>query len=215
MRITTLLATASMALFVFTADSLAADIESVPGRQNFYVAASAGLIHPFDPEFDAVGASGELDFVNGWTGAIAFGWSSNHWRAELELAARENELESIHIDGLGSLDVSGDSKVISALAKLAYEFEAGLFRPYAAVGLGIAEYQIDLNGPAPGSDDEMVLAGILELGITLPMSPDAELFSSAQLLILGSPFLDPNNTGGAELERPTFLSGSGGVRLHF
>jgi hypothetical protein len=40
------------------------------------------------------------------------------------------------------LDVSGDSKVISALAKLAYEFEAGLFRPYAAAGLGIAEYEI-------------------------------------------------------------------------
>jgi hypothetical protein len=78
------------------------------------------------------------------------------------------------IDGLGSLEADGDSKVISALAKLAYEFE-----------------------------------------VTLPMGPDVDLFTNAQLLVLGSPFLDPNNTGGAELKHPTFLSGSGGLRLHF
>jgi hypothetical protein len=54
-----------------------------------YVAASAGLSHPLDPEFDAVGASGELDFVNGWTGAVALGWHSDYLRAELELAVRD------------------------------------------------------------------------------------------------------------------------------
>jgi hypothetical protein len=139
----------------------------------------------------------------------------SYFRAELELAMRSNELDSIEINGLGTLNASGETRVLSALAKVAYEFDLGVLRPFAAAGLGIARYTIDLDAPSSGTDEDIVLAGELELGASVAVTEQVDLFTSAQLLILDNPDLDPTSTGSAELNHPTFLTGSVGLRLHF
>jgi opacity protein-like surface antigen len=192
----------------------AADLETRSGN-GLYISAGFGLSHEFDPEFNADGASGKLDFDNGWVGSIALGIAGQSLRAELEVARRENDLQRIEIDGLGTIDTNGQSRLVTALAKVDYEITLGGVRPFIGLGAGMARYTIELDAPENGSDSEMVLAGEAEAGLTVPLSSHLEAFGVGQILILRDPHLDPTSTGGAELDDPTFLSAEAGLRLHF
>jgi opacity protein-like surface antigen len=163
------------------------------------------------PTFD-----GEIFFRDGWTGSAALGAHiTDHVRAEFELAAHQDSLDHIRI-GAGSMDLNGDLTVYTGLAKIAYDFGDGPFRPYVAAGIGLANFDVKVKPPTgSGSDSDMALAGTLEAGINYAMTANAELFSDVQVLLLNDVTVDPASNGGAELLNPMFVSASLGLRWNF
>lgn len=179
-----------------------------------YLAFAGGLTHADSdksPTFD-----GEVFFQDGWTGSSSLGAHlTDHVRAEFELAAHQNSLDHIS-SGPFSMEINGDLTVYTGLAKIAYDFGDGRLRPYVAVGLGLANFHVEVTPPTGnGSDSDIALAGTLEAGMNYALTANAELFSDFQVLLLDDVTIDPDSTGGTELSNPMFISASIGLRWNF
>ena len=198
--------------------AFAADIAPQKSSEtSLYFAVSGGWSHLERADLSGiVGVStSEIFFNDGWTGAVMAGTRlSDHWRAEVELAAHHQGLNYENLNGV-RVDLIGNVQVYDGLAKLAYDFGDGPLRPYIGAGVGLANFGVDLQSPAVGSDNDWVMAGALEAGLSYAVSPQVELFASGQVLFLGNVTLDPTSQGGATLVHPTLLSTSLGVRLNF
>ena len=198
--------------------AFAADVASPKGSETaLYIAVSGGWSHLERADLSGiVGIStSEIFFNDGWTGAVMAGTRlSDHWRAEVEFAAHHQGLNYENLNG-ARVDLTGNVQVYDGLAKLAYDFGDGPLRPYVGAGIGLANFGVDLQSPAVGSDNAWTMAGALEAGLSYAVSPQVEIFASGQVLFLGNVTLDPTSSGGATLVHPTLLSTSLGLRLNF
>ena len=199
--------------------SLAADLTPQQDRElALYLAVSGGWNHLNSASISVpiLGTVGEIFFDDGWTGSVAVGAHlTNHVRAELELAAHRNGLNHEDFVGVGRIDLGGGVQVYDSLVKIAYDFGDGPLRPFVGAGVGVANFGINLESPATGSDNAWALAGALEAGLNYSISPHAELFATGQLLMLGDVHIDPTSSGGGTLSHPTLISTSVGVRWNF
>ncbi len=205
--------------FLF-ATAFAADImPQNPSEAALYLAVSGGWSHLERADLSNIPGvgTGEIFFYDGWTGAVMAGKRlSNHWRAEVEIAAHRQGLNYENLSGFGRQDLAGNVQVYDGLAKLAYDFGEGPLRPYVAAGIGVANFGVDLQSPQVGSDNDWAMAGALEAGLSYAISPQVELFASGQVLVLGDVTLDPTSAGsGATVSHPTLLSSSVGLRFNF
>jgi opacity protein-like surface antigen len=183
-----------------------------------YLSVAGGWNYADSDNFDvpSVPVGGEIFFEDGWTGAIALGAHvSDHIRTELEFAVRHNALDDEDIVGLGTIDLNGDVNVYTGLAKVAYDFGDGPFRPFLGIGIGFASFDVDINAPVAGNDSDMAVAGSLEAGINYSLTEKAELFADTEVLLLEDVTLDPTSTGSATLSNPMFVSASVGFRWKF
>lgn len=180
-----------------------------------YLAVSGGWNYADSDNFEvpSVPISGEIFFLDGWRGAVALGGRiTDHVRAELELAIRHNALDDEDLVGIGTIDLTGRVNVYTGLAKVAYDFGDGPFKPFIAAGIGLASFDAEIEAPVVGSDSNVVLAGSLGAGVNYSLSPNAELFADAELLLLDDVTIDPAGTGDSNLSNPIFVSVSAGLR---
>lgn len=202
---------------VFDAPAAWADDSNVAENSldlGLYLAVAGGWTYADSdksPTFD-----GEIFFKDGWTGSAALGAHiTDHIRAEFELAAHQNSLDHVS-SGAFSVGLNGNLTVYTGIAKIAYDFGDGAFRPYVAAGVGLANFDVEVKPPTgSGSDSDMALAGTLEAGINYAVSANAELFSDVQVLLLGDVTVDPDSSGATELSNPLFVSASVGLRWNF
>ena len=183
-----------------------------------YLAVSGGWNYADGDKFEvpSVPISGEIFFLDGWTGAVALGGHiTDHIRTEFELAVRHNALDDEDLAGIGTIDLTGKVNVYTGLLKVAYDFGEGPFRPFIAAGVGLAKFDVEIDVPFTGSDDAVALAGSLEAGASYAMSANAELFADAEVLLLDDVTLDPTATGDSILSNPLFVSASVGLRWRF
>ena len=183
-----------------------------------YLAISGGWNYADSDKFEvpSIPISGEIFFLDGWTGAVAVGGHiSHHIRTEFELAARHNALDDEDIVGIGTIDMTGEVNVYTGLFKVAYDFGDGPLKPFVAAGVGLAKFDVEIDAPVTGSDSDVVLAGSLEAGINYAMTANAELFADAEVLLLDDVTLDPTATGDSNLSNPLFVSASVGLRWNF
>ena len=189
--------------------------ESSENSSTFYLSVAGGYAHAPSADVDA-GVNVELFFNDGWAGSAAVGTHlTDHIRAELEFALRQVKLDDETIQGLGKINLDGDVDAYSGIVKLAYDFGDGPFRPYVAGGMGLVNYSVDIDQPINGRDDDTVLAFAVEGGLSFRLSERIDVFAAAQFMMLGNVTLDPANTGDADLENPSFVTSSGGLRIHF
>jgi opacity protein-like surface antigen len=183
-----------------------------------YVAVSGGWNYADSDNFEvpSVPISGEIFFLDGWTGAVALGGRiTDHVRTELELAIRHNALDDEDLVGIGTIDLTGKVNVYTGLAKVAYDFGDGPFKPFIAAGIGLASFDAEIEAPVVGSDSNVVLAGSLGAGVNYSLSPNAELFAAAELLLLDDVTIDPVGTGDSNLSNPMFVTVAAGLRWNF
>jgi opacity protein-like surface antigen len=209
-----------MLLFLYSTTSAvsAADVASTDAgvRKEHYLSLSGGLSFADATEFETVGATGEIFFHGGWTGSAALGIHlTNTLRSEVELSIHTNDLEDEYIDGLGTIELDGNVSVVTTLAKLAYDFDLNSLKPFVAIGIGLAHFEAEIQVPITGSDHDTVLAGAVEGGFAYVVSDRVDLFTKAQLLVLGDVTLDPAGTGDSTLDTPLLVSGSAGIRIGF
>ena len=180
-----------------------------------YIALSGGLANLFDTDFDSGGATGHINYSAGWLAAIAVGGRLTPYvRVEFELSNQAVSLKNELINGLGTIDLDGDVQVVTGLVKVDYDFELGRTQPFVGVGVGLAGFGVELDSPIQFDDNDLVLAGAVEAGITIPISENIEAFGRAQLMLLDDVTLSPPG-GDAMLEHPTLLSASVGLRVGF
>jgi opacity protein-like surface antigen len=182
------------------------------GKQSLpaYLSVSGGFNYADSdrsPTFD-----GKVFFKDGWTGAAAMGSNfSDHVRGEIEVALRKNSLDKVKVGGF-ELGITGNTKIFTGMAKLAYDFGDGAFRPYLGAGIGLGNFMVHTGG---GTDSETALAGSVQAGVNYEISPKAAFFVDAQALMLADVNVDPDNSGNTKIENPLFLTASVGLRFWF
>jgi opacity protein-like surface antigen len=161
--------------------TLVADAADLIGQNgSIYFAIAGGFDKLFDADFDAGVATGTINFNPGWIGALAIGtYISQNLRAEIEVSRQSVFLDDEVINGLGRIDLSGDVQVIAVMAKIDYDFDLGSIRPFVGAGIGVANFAVDLEAPVQFEDSDSVLAGMVEAGIGVPLTPDIEAFGKA------------------------------------
>ena len=97
--------------------------------------------------------------------------------------------------------------------KLVYDYGEGPVRPFIVAGIGLAKPDVEIDAPATGSDDDLVLAGSLEAGVSYAMPANAEVFADAEVPLLDEVTVDPTATGDANLSNTLLVSAS--VRLRW
>ena len=119
---------------------------------------------------------GDTDLGESTTGAIAVGRTvGDHWRFEAELSRRDGELEAAPM-----LDPGGEVAATALMLNVFHDFGAGQVRPYAGIGLGAANVELEATFTPPlqtvaVADDEMAFAYQLTIGAAIEMSPNLML----------------------------------------
>lgn len=96
------------------------------------------------------------DYDNGIGVYAAIGYAfGNDWRAELEFSHRNNDIDSIAMDGPGfsgwpSGTITGDTTAIAIMANLIKDIDlGGPITPYIGGGVGFADVDHDITGVNP------------------------------------------------------------------
>lgn len=208
--------TVSLIAFALVGSSVAWADDTIPvaGKQDLplYLTVSGGWNYADSdrsPTFD-----GKIFFKDGWIGSAGLGTNfSDHWRGELEVAVRRNGLDRVEATGF-QVDVDGHTAIYTGMAKVAYDFGDGQFKPYIGAGIGLADFVVHTTSPS-GTDSEVTVAGSLQAGVNYSISPSTVVFFDTQVLLLGDVNVDPSNTGTTKIENPLFLTASIGVRFGF
>jgi hypothetical protein len=187
----------------------------------WYVSISGGWAYSDDDKIEIPGlpVSAHVFFDDGETGSVALGSNfGNGFRAEVEGAIHHNELDHLKLSAGGlsqKIGLHGDLNIYTGLAKIAYDFGDGPIRPFVAAGIGIALFEVALDGL--DSDSDIALAGAVEAGITYAVSAHADVFTFGQMLLLDDAKLkpDPSLTSDVTFMNPLLVSASVGLRWKF
>jgi hypothetical protein len=193
-----------------------ADAADLAGQDaTIYLSVAGGFDKLFDTDFASGDVTGEINFNPGWIAAFAIGTHVfQNFRAEIEVSNQSVALDDEVINGLGRIDLSGDVQILAVMAKLAYDLDLGSTRPFLGVGLGVANFAVDLNAPIQFDDRDTVLAGMGEVGIAVPVASNVEAFGKAQVMVLDNVNINPPSST-ATLDHPTTVSALVGLRIGF
>jgi OmpA-OmpF porin, OOP family len=143
----------------------------------WYMSLGAGANWVPDNDIDEYSASGDLSTTNSFSwesgyivsGAVGFDFGRN-WRAEFEVAYRDNNVDTFFSDGSGPLTASGaDLWQLSQMFNVLYDFDLG-GNFSAALGAGVGGNLVVFNPGCSGEfedencnqeTDDYVLAGQL------------------------------------------------------
>lgn len=163
------------AWFVLVAVGLVVGFGVSSASAKTYVSGNLGAVIVNDADFNEGFDTGEFTFDTGFglTGALG-GSLGNNCRGEVEFGYKANDIDKIAIDGLGSVNVSGDVTTISLMGNAYYDFPVtGSFSPFILGGIGFANVEADID--IAGSEDDSVFAYQLGLGGSLALSPELNL----------------------------------------
>jgi outer membrane protein OmpA-like peptidoglycan-associated protein len=151
-------------------DALAAD-------KGFHVGAAFGPNWTRDSDLTGGGINTSADFDTGFAGALALGWAyGNGARAELELAHRRNDLDSLS----GTTAGAGDITSWSGMVNVYYDLKTGTpFTPYFGAGIGAARASLEAS-PVGGSrvdESDTAFAYQLIAGVGYRLNENASVFT--------------------------------------
>lgn len=148
---------------------------ALPAAAEPYVSVNFGLVNLQDSDFNDGFDTGEFTFDTGFgfLGAIG-GQFAGDFRGELELGYRTNDIDRIHVDGLGSAPINGDVTSVSLMVNLIKDIPLGAgFTPFFGGGVGMANVEADISGL--GSEDDNVFAYQLFVGGGIGLAPNVLL----------------------------------------
>ncbi|MBI5068073.1 MAG: porin family protein [Deltaproteobacteria bacterium] len=173
---------AAIAAAALTTSARAAEVSP----RNFYVGANLGLAIFHSNDITAGGGSASVSYKSGLGFAGALGYRINEaFRAEFELAYRNNK-----VDKIGSSAVSGtDVTVWSYMLNGYYDFaiQGVPVKPFVVAGLGLATGKID-SPAANDSDTEFAY----QLGLGVKYLFDQHFSVQAQYRYQGSQTFSKN-----------------------
>lgn len=164
-----------------------------------------------DSDIESPGGDVNSDFDDGFGVGIAYGrWfdSQRHWRGELELAYREND-----VDEVSGVNADGEFNALTGMLNAYYDFTPDArLSPYVGVGVGYADIEADgvaLAGPGGLDDDDQVFAWQAMAGANYTLTDTVDLFGELRYLGSDDPEFDKR-----ESEYQSW-SGLAGLRYRF
>lgn len=92
-------------------------------------------------------------------------------RLEGEIAYRQNDLDEISLEGLGTAAVDGDATALAVMGNLFYDFATGTpVTPYLGLGVGFARIAVD-SADLDVDDSDTVFAYQVKVGLLAPVTP--------------------------------------------
>ena len=178
-----------------------------------YLSGGLGFTLASDGDMDGNGRHGEAEFDTGYVVQGAFGHGyQNGVRAEVELAYRDNDFDTVEISN-HNYSASGDINTVSVMLNGYYDFKiAASFTPYLGAGIGFAVITIDdlkAAGIDLADDDDTVFAYQLIAGVEIPISATASIDVAYRYFATSDP-----DFGNVDLEYSTH-NFTAGVRLYF
>ena len=174
-----------------------------------YFSVFGGGTYLQDSEIDNSGGS-EFTFDTGWNVGGAIGQNYGNFRAELELAYRENDFDTLEIPGFGSFPSTAGENIwsLSYMLNLYWDFEnQSPITPY--VGGGIGGATIEISDDFGFEEDDTVFAYKGAAGIQWNLAPNLDLLVDYSYLRTTDP-----DFSGLEMEYVSH-NVSGGIRLMF
>jgi OOP family OmpA-OmpF porin len=176
------------ALIAVSASAAQAEIVTPTG---WYLSLAAGANWIQDGDFDyksggVVTSANTASWETGWAAAAAVGYDfGNHWRAELEVAYRHNDVDSI-CNGLGCSS-SWEVWELSEMVNVLYDVRLG-GNWSAAVGAGIGGNLVTLKPQSGGaSDDDYVFAGQLIAQLAYQFADRWQLYADYHFMMMSDP----------------------------
>ena len=178
-----------------------AEAEVEAGEKRFHTSVSGLYVSPMDPKLsgtlEAARYSSEVRMDRGAGLTVAVGYGAElGLRGELEIGYQSSDFREAHWHFLGREELhhpepekrnsplEGPLDSLSLMVNGIYAFEAGRFRPYFGMGVGLtrldAEFDTKVHTPDNGqqdlkvSGDDIVLAAQAMGGIGFPISQDLE-----------------------------------------
>lgn len=159
-------------LVVFSATALFATVLlSGPAQgSGLYLSGGLGVSLAKDANVTGTGISTEIEFDPGPVAMVALGYGfDNNFRAELELAGRWNDAETV-----GGASGSGDTTTTSGMLNVIYDLDIESdFTPYLGAGLGAANVEdnsIATISSSSISNDDTVFAYQAIAGVSYDLS---------------------------------------------
>ncbi len=125
-----------------------------------YISGNLDAVFLNDSDVDDGVDTGQLNFEAGLglLGAVGVTITDNT-RIEVELGYRSNDIESVTVDGLGTVPIDGDVNSTSVMGNVYYDFKNNNgFIPFVGVGIGFTELEADIATQNIGREEDTVLA---------------------------------------------------------
>lgn len=189
----------------------AAGIHAAQAAESNYISVFGGLNSLDDTSISSSTGAINSDFDEGFGVGVAIGrWfdSRQHWRGEVELSYREND-----IDRLGTAGGGGEVNSLAYMVNGYYDFRPNArVQPYVGAGVGIAEVEAEniAFGGARLDDDDSVFAYQFIGGVGYQLTDTVDLFGELRYLATD----DPEFNGGQELDHES-ANALAGLRYRF
>jgi opacity protein-like surface antigen len=171
-----------------------------PRVTGVYVGAGLGFNYLMGQDGDVPNAVGgrtgyDIGYEWGYAGVLSVGYGfGNGLRLELEGSYRQNDVDTIKANGIGSLPRSGGTaRSYGAMVNALYDFNLGGIAPYVGVGAGYQIQELDGVGASqPGSGsvvidgDQGAFAYQAILGAALPIASVPGLALTAEYRFMGT-----------------------------
>lgn len=199
-----LLCTAAMICGIFSATSAHATDN---WREGLYIKGAGGWNHTQEQDFSG-GASGELDEGYAVSGAVGYNFGAG-WRSELEVAYRNNDVDSLENAAGASLpSPGGDVTSTAFMFNGYYDLPTGTaLTPYVGAGIGLARVNVDYDSAGVNIADEdsteFAYQGVA--GLSYAISPNADLF--AEYKYFATSDIDLGGGAEADYQNHTVLAG--------
>jgi len=141
-----------------------------------YVSGSIGLASVSDADIRGSEDSGEIEFDSGFAATGAYGQTLGQaGRLELELGYRNNDIDKVILDGVGTgSDTDGDVATISLMANAFYGLNNdSRFTPFIGAGIGIANIEADLE--TGSEEDDTVFAYQVAAGASMAVTENLDI----------------------------------------
>lgn len=175
----------------------AGGVQAAQAQESNYISIFGGLNSLDDTSISSPTGSIGSDFDDGFGVGVAIGrWldARQHWRAEVELSYREND-----IDRLGAGRGRGEVNSLAYMVNGYYDFRPGeQVQPYVGAGVGIADIDAENIGVGGSrlDDNDSVFAYQFIGGVGYQLTNTVDLFGELRYLASDDPEFD----GGRELE---------------
>jgi opacity protein-like surface antigen len=140
-----------------------------------YLSGNMGFTSASDADIKAGSEKGEMSFDDGFAMTGALGQTlGSAARVEAELGYRVNDIDSVSIDGLGTVADGGDMTTMSLMGNAFYDFATeSSFTPFIGAGVGVASIETDID--SGDSDDDTVFAYQVAAGASMAVNKNLNI----------------------------------------